>query len=230
MNLFKLIPGKFLRYFWREPATDYVDVAGICPFPKSQHASLQIASLDGAAISAQAPLADGTRGVIMLWADWFKAIGGTANTIEIALLKTGDPIPVPFSANAPTYSNTRGGMTYVFAGATDTANQVAIAIGVSIAGVLLGPTGFGPKFGKLGGRVFNSPVTNVGDVVIKSPAPYRPSYLASLTGAAAATMANSFVSREGQYRPVFIAGCRPNPEMIAGAANHGLGEFHTVIG
>lgn len=222
MNLLRL-PYRFLKFYWQRP-TPYLPAVP-CGWPKSQQGWIGIQVPTGTAVNAQAPMGDGTRGTLNLWADWYEGLGASTNFLSIGILLTGDPVPPTYATN-PT--NVRAGrMSFSVANGST---------GISVANVMLGTLntalgmlGIDGKFYHQRGLILaqESPMPDDGNVIIVSPAPWRMTELSSADGA---WSAGGVASHESLYRPFFIAGCRPCPQVISDRATIGLGEVHEIIG
>lgn len=241
MNLLRILPRQFLSYNWQEPRSTPYDPTVPVLFPKSRHSWLQIGDLsDGAPVPSGTQVAgtpldlDGTRGILTLWAEWFKGLGGTNNYIQIALLDSAGPDAVPaLFAQNPT--NRLAGRTYVFTSAGEPVASVAASMAPALSGMLAGAgTGIDSRFAKGGGAfVANYPRADLGDgtFVIISPTPWRSSELQSESGVWAADMpSGDITAHPGTFRPEFLAGVRPAPWLVVGQPSAGLGEEFGPIG
>jgi hypothetical protein len=235
MNLFKAFPDNLLRYQWQQPqGLPYNPAKGI-PFPLSRRGWCSIGAATavvptGTQVHAQAPLGDGTRGILTLWADWFKGIGGTNNFISIALLETGDAVPALFAAN-PT--NCKAGRRAVATTSGESATLVAADIATLVL-QMLGIASLLPKWTKGGGQfVANMARADLGNgtVAMISPAPWRASSFATATGAWTVVDKDvAFDDHPGTYRPELLAGVRPAPWLVVGNPTIGRGQEHSIIG
>jgi hypothetical protein len=235
VDISKIIPERFVRYQWQKPETAPYDPATAVPFPMSRHAWGSIGHAgevvpNGNDVAAVPLQPDGTRGVVALWADWFKGIGGGNNYLRIAILdNVGDPVPPTFLLN-PT--NTLAGRGYITTAAGETSASVATKIATVIDTMLL-ISGLQAKFQKLGGQIvanFARVDLGAGTVAVISPAPWMPIQLQSLSGVWGNIGPDAFEANQGTYRPEFLAGCRPAPWLVVGNAWRGRGEDHGLIG
>lgn len=236
MDLSRIIPERFFRYQWQRPEAVPYDPASAVPFPLSRHAWGSIGHAgevipDGDDVAAVPLQPDGTRGILTLWADWFKGIGGTNNTIQIALLNQtlGDAVPPLFAIN-PT--NCKAGRIWVDTQAGEPASAVATVLTGMIL-TMLTTAGLIGKFNAQGGEVvanFARADLGPGTIAILSPAPWKPTSLSALGGAWGNIGPDAFESHQGNYRPEFLAGVRPAPWLVVGNVWAGRGEHHSIIG
>lgn len=232
MRLDKLLPSGVLRYQWET----FVGIphTGRVPFPKSRQGWFAIGQNGheiptGDAVHAQAPLGDGTRGVLTLWVPWWAPLGGTAGVelVNIALLDTGDPVP-PLYATNPV--NCGAGRVSLVTSAGEPAPAVAGALAGAI-NMMMGVAGIATKFGALNGQVnpnVTAPGLGNGTLVWVSPRPYRECQFYAVSGAWPLAP-GGYDSRDAAVRPLLFALCSPCPWLVVGDAYAGRGQAMPII-
>jgi hypothetical protein len=217
-----MFKASLLKFFWQ---TRGFYAGTICPWPLSKQGYVSFNVPAGATVHGQAPLGDGTRGTLGIWADWWRGLGGTSNTLTIALLETGDPVPPLYDITVPNAQAGRFAVTVSNGeSSADCANQVAGSLALA-----MGMVGIAGKFDKANGRVqvFN-PMPGDGSVAILSPVPWRA--MVPFNSDGAWEPIGDMVITEGIFRGFLMAGLRPAPWMVSGDASPGLGEEHSIIG
>jgi hypothetical protein len=236
MHLERVLPLRALRFAWERLVGAPKTTPLPWPFSRQGWIAIGIPSdvvPTGDQVKAQAPLGDGTRGVLTLWAPWWPAIGGDAATtaISIALLDDTVPDPVPPAYDMNPVNCAHGRMNVV-----TTAGQTAPTVAGFIAGtfnIMLGIAGLSGKFQAMGARIeANVARADLGNgtLALTSPKPWRMSEFSSGTGAWGTMAPGAFIAHPARIRPELYAGVRPGPQLVVGDAFAGQGEAMPIIG